>query len=247
RPARLRARLQRAQVRPEVLEVPVGGLRERGVRERGEIVRAVGPLAEAHRADEIGLGPAAESRVRVGRDVRPVERPERRLERPPAGEGLGVLLVLGVAADAAARLGDVFAALGIALRERACGAQRENERETVSVQHVPWPGKESPAEAGPVANFAPYCFSRKFSWQPPHALPVAPSCAFTAASSPLALTWTSFETSFCSRSCACLNLSGSLQIAGSAAVLAEVPLVSGLKPSHGILSRTLSLAALRFT
>jgi len=42
--------------------------------------------AVAHRAHERGLGPCADARVAVGRDVRAVDRAERRFDAPPAGE-----------------------------------------------------------------------------------------------------------------------------------------------------------------
>jgi hypothetical protein len=49
------------------------------------------------------------------RDVRTVEGAEGRLERPASGERLGVVARLGVATDAARRLRNVLAALGVAL------------------------------------------------------------------------------------------------------------------------------------
>jgi len=52
-------------------------------------------------------------------DVRAVERSEGRLEGATAGERYGILLVFGVAADAAAGLCEIFAPLGIALSEGA--------------------------------------------------------------------------------------------------------------------------------
>ena len=51
-------------------------------------MRAVGPAPFAQRADEVLLGPAADARLRMRRDVGTVEGAERRLQRAPAGERL---------------------------------------------------------------------------------------------------------------------------------------------------------------
>src|SRR5438105_12550176 len=80
-------------------------------------MRAVRPLAFAQRAHEICERPAADAGLRMRLDVRAVERTERRLERASAGIRHGVLTLFGVTAKAAARLGEVLAALRIALRQ----------------------------------------------------------------------------------------------------------------------------------
>src|SRR6266545_5822127 len=92
---------QGAHEGPQVAQIAVDDLGERGVGKAGKVVLAVGPVAFAHRAEEIGLGPAPDPRLRVRRDVRAVEGSERGLERAAAGEGDGILLLFGVAADAA--------------------------------------------------------------------------------------------------------------------------------------------------
>ena len=115
--ARMRARRECAQIGPKVAKIAVDDLGKRRIGKGREIVLAVGPIAFAHRAEEIGLAPAADSRFRVRGDVRAVERPEGRLERAAACEGSGVLLLLGVAAGAAAGLCEILAPLRIALGE----------------------------------------------------------------------------------------------------------------------------------
>src|SRR4029077_4806911 len=92
-----------------------------------------------------------------------------------------------------------------------------------------------------------YCFSRKFWWQPPQVLPTPPIAAFCAASSPPRETETRFWTAFWKLSWASWNLAGSLQIAGSAAVLTVASLLAATKPSQGILLRASSMAELNAT
>ena len=75
-------------------------------------MRAVGTASFTQRADEVRLGPAPDAGLRMRRDVRPVKRAERRLQRATAGIGRRLLLFLGMAAEAAARLRKVLAALG---------------------------------------------------------------------------------------------------------------------------------------
>src|SRR6185503_11456731 len=124
------ARRQAAQIGPKVAQVLVVDARERGIRKRRKVMRPVGPAAFAQRANEILLGPAPDSRLRMGRDVGPVEGAEGRLERPASGEGLGVVALLGMAPDAARRLRKVLPALGVALlRERSpSGAKKQKPR-----------------------------------------------------------------------------------------------------------------------
>ena len=70
----------------------------------------------AHRAHEIGLSPTPDPGLLVRRDVRAVERAKRGLQRAATRIGDGVLLVLGVTAEAAAGLGKIFTTLGVTLR-----------------------------------------------------------------------------------------------------------------------------------
>src|SRR5438445_13584012 len=149
---------ERSQVGPQVAQVGIRDFRERGIRKGGEIILAVGPIAFAHRAKEIGLGPASEPRLRVRGDVRAVERPERRLERAAAGEGNGILLLFGVAADAAAGLGEIFAPFRIALGRRAAedGAEHKTDKQAIralsepdhAVKHNKRPRKRKPRRGG---------------------------------------------------------------------------------------------------
>src|SRR5260221_616235 len=91
-------------------------------------------------------------------DVRAVERSEGRLEGATAGEGNSVLLLFGMAADAAAGLCEIFAPLGIALSEGATEGGTEHEAEKQPNRGSSGPGHdikhnkdretESPAERG---------------------------------------------------------------------------------------------------
>src|SRR5712691_11352154 len=98
-------------------------------------------------------------------DVRAVERSEGRLEGAAAGEGNSVLLVFGMAADAAAGLGEIFAPLGIVLSERVADRPAEQQAENNPCRkralqglsgllhvnkHSAW-AKKSPAGAGLLA------------------------------------------------------------------------------------------------
>jgi len=65
-----------------------------------------------------------------------VERSEGRLEGAAAGERYGILLVFGVAADAAAGLGEIFAPLGIALSEGAAERRTEHKTEKAAVSWI---------------------------------------------------------------------------------------------------------------
>src|SRR5690349_589787 len=125
--ARLCARLERAQISPQVAQVRIADARERGIRKRRKVVRAIGTPAFAHRAREIRERPAPDARLRIGRDVRAVERAEGRFERPAAREGSCALARLGMTADATARSGEILSALGIALRERGAGEQQKKK------------------------------------------------------------------------------------------------------------------------
>src|SRR5258706_2971632 len=90
-------------------------------------MRAIGPLAFAQCFGEIGNGPAADAGLGMRRDVRAVERAERRLQRAPAGVRRRVLAVVVMPADAAARLGQVSAALRVALGRDERGAQEKKK------------------------------------------------------------------------------------------------------------------------
>src|SRR5690242_7495372 len=90
-------------------------------------MRPVRFFAFAQRALEIGEGPAADAGFLVGRDVRAVEGAERRFQRAAAGVGRRVLALFGVAAEAAARFGQIPAALRVALREGHRGAQQKEK------------------------------------------------------------------------------------------------------------------------
>ena len=82
-------------------------------------MRAIGPHAQTHGTHEIRFSPSSQARSRVRCDVRPVERSERRLQRPSARVGRRVFLRVRVTANAACRLRDVRTALCITLRESA--------------------------------------------------------------------------------------------------------------------------------
>src|SRR5262249_6381276 len=244
--ARLRARRQRAQVRPQVAHVGVGDLGERRVRESGKVVGPVRPVAPAERAHEIGFGPVAEARGLVRRDVRSEEGSERRLQAAAAREWHRAFLVLGMAADAAGGLSGVLAALCVARRERASGEEgKENEAEARHGARIMPQAKRKPRSSGAFfRNACVYCcFSRKFWWQPPQALPTPPIAAFCAASSPPRDTETRFATALVKVASASLNLAGSLQIAGRAAFFTVASLLAGANPSQGMRDSASSSAA----
>src|SRR5439155_15998918 len=108
--ARLRDRLERSQISPEIAQVGIADSRERGVRQRGKVMCAIGPFAFAERARGIRERPACDAGLRMRRDVRTVKRTEGRLERAPAGVRRGILALFGVTAEATARLREVLAA-----------------------------------------------------------------------------------------------------------------------------------------
>src|SRR5688572_24448523 len=105
------ARRKRTQVRPEIAQVRVGDERERWIRERRIVMRAVRATPFTHCAHEVRLGPATDARLGVRREVRPVESAKRRFQRAPAGIGHRLLTLLGVTAETATGLRQVFAAL----------------------------------------------------------------------------------------------------------------------------------------
>jgi hypothetical protein len=88
-------------------------------------MRAVGRHAVAQRAHEIGVGPAADAMLRIGRDVGAVERAERRLQGPPAGQRRTLRLDVGMAAGAARRGEQIGAAFE---RRRRFRPQRLGDR-----------------------------------------------------------------------------------------------------------------------
>src|SRR5690348_15219464 len=91
-------------------------------------MRAVGTYALTQRPNEIGLGPSANSGLRVRRDVRTEKGSERRLQGSPASKNRRALFCLGMAADATAGLGEIQAALRIALRKGGRRKKRKRER-----------------------------------------------------------------------------------------------------------------------
>ena len=88
-----RDRRQRLQIGEEVAHVFELCVLVRRVGKGGKVVQAVrrGPLHDG--GDEIGLAPAPDAVIRIGRDVRRVERAERRRDREPAAELLAIGLV----------------------------------------------------------------------------------------------------------------------------------------------------------
>ena len=106
-----------------------------GVGKRREVVAAVRRRALQHRGDEVRLAPFADAVVRVGREVRDVERAERRLQPKPAAEPRLVLLVgRRVAGGAAAGVehGLAVCEIGCAVRERA---RRHRRRDGDEPEH----------------------------------------------------------------------------------------------------------------
>src|SRR6185436_12441814 len=91
-------------------------------------MRAIGPLAFAQRAEEIGKRPAADAGLRMRRDVRAIESTERRLQRATAGVWRGVLALFGMAAEAAGRFRQILTALRVALRKCSACVKHKNER-----------------------------------------------------------------------------------------------------------------------
>ncbi len=86
RPVRRRRGWHGAQIGPQILQVGIADFREGRVGKHRKQVGAIRPLAAAHGADEVGFAPRPEAVLRIGCDVRPEERAERRCERAPAGE-----------------------------------------------------------------------------------------------------------------------------------------------------------------
>ena len=84
---------QRLQVSEEVAHVFKPCVLVRRVGKGGKVVQAVrrGPLHDG--GDEISLAPAPDAVIRIGRDVRRVERAERRRDREPTAELLAIGLV----------------------------------------------------------------------------------------------------------------------------------------------------------
>src|SRR4029077_16399893 len=80
-----------------------------------------------------------------------VERAERCLEAAAAGEGHRAFLLLGMAADTARGLGEVFAALGVALCRGVSGCcEKKQTQDGPEADHGAdyAPEKESPASGG---------------------------------------------------------------------------------------------------
>ena len=113
---------QRAQISEEIARVVEAHMRVSGVGKGWVIMLPAGRGALGHGGDELGLGPAADAVIGIGRDVGRIERPERRFQRLATAETGAVLLVLrGVAGGAAARREQLTAIveIGGARRQRA--------------------------------------------------------------------------------------------------------------------------------
>jgi hypothetical protein len=80
-------RRQAAQVRDQVDDVAVGHASIQIVGHYRRLDAALAHISIANRGDDLIVAPAADAGVGVGRDVRPVERAERRLDlAPPAAD-----------------------------------------------------------------------------------------------------------------------------------------------------------------
>ena len=90
-------------------------------------MRAIGRLAFAQRSHEIRERPAADTGLRMRRDVRSVERAEGCLQGAAAGIRRRVLALFGMAAEATGRFRQVFTALRVALRYGEGGAQQKEK------------------------------------------------------------------------------------------------------------------------
>src|SRR5579871_1236616 len=108
------------------------------------------------------------------RDVGSVESAERRLQRAAAGIRLCARPSLGMAADAAAGLGEIEAAPNVTFRVALRAGLCERDAAHCGEQEPEGP-RDRPAPKPLAAEF--YCFWRNVSWQPPQALPTAPICA----------------------------------------------------------------------
>ena len=85
---------KRLQVSKEVADVLDLRMLVGRVGKRRKIMRARRRGALHHGGDEIGLAPSADAVIRIGRDVRHIERAERRRDREPAAE-LGAIGLIG--------------------------------------------------------------------------------------------------------------------------------------------------------
>src|SRR3954454_20201375 len=148
RMVRARARRQRAQVGPQIANVVVRDLREGRIGEGGKVGPPVRARPFLHRAEEISLGPAANAALWIWRDVRSVESPEWRGQRPAAGVGDRVGLLLRMATDAIAHLREIGAAPSV-LRVRAARAGEQKEgAEDPLVDHGAMRKTKAPPERG---------------------------------------------------------------------------------------------------
>ncbi|AME26218.1 hypothetical protein AXG89_20180 [Burkholderia sp. PAMC 26561] len=102
-------RRERVEIGADGEHIAGGDFRVVRVRERR--IQPLAALADTlvHRAHEIGVGPSSNPRVRIARDIRRVDGPERRVDGQAAGEGAG--FVGGMTRDAIARAREIFAAL----------------------------------------------------------------------------------------------------------------------------------------
>ena len=100
-------RRDRAQIGEDRVAVLARDLGVGGKRHRRIDQPAVGEAPVMHHLVELVGRPLADAGLRIGRDVGGVERAERRLHRQAAGKGLA--FARGVAGDAVAGAGQVFA------------------------------------------------------------------------------------------------------------------------------------------
>ena len=129
---------------------------------------AVGRRALGHRGDEVRFAPLADAVVRIGRDVRHVERAERRFEPQPAAElRLVVLPRRRVARRAAAGVEHL-----LAVREIRCvapeRARRHRRRNGDEPEHRKTDDSAGNDEQGELAQH------RASLWRPLYAVAVQP-------------------------------------------------------------------------
>ena len=129
-------RRQRFQIGEQVAHVVEPHALVGRVGKRRIVVTAVRRGALQHRGDEIRLAPFADAVVAIGRDVRRIERAERRFQPEPAAE-LGLVLLIGrrVAGRAAARVEHGLAVFEIG-RMRGKRARRHRRRDGHDPEHA---------------------------------------------------------------------------------------------------------------
>src|SRR5258708_19356252 len=130
-----------SQVGPQVFQIRVRDVRERRIGKGREIVGAIGTQAVAHGLDEVPFAPVPDAGILIGGDVRAVKSPEGGFQRTTAGKGHCALLLFGVAADAAAGLGEVLPPLPVPFPKPSLKGREEDERK-----------KQKPRSSGAFAN-----------------------------------------------------------------------------------------------